>query len=167
MTRPLALGILALVLGAAGGVAWRQVESLRAEVDRLEETRADFALERSAAEVALRAEQIRLALERAREAPFTSAAPYLELILEDGRLLLGRGEARLREVAVAVELAPGIRAIERIDRETIVLADGMTLRRVGIDGDPATPASEGIPLRRADFAALTAVLRVGDLAYVH
>ncbi len=167
MTRPLALGILALVLGATGGVAWRQAESLRAEVDRLEETRADFALERSAAEAALRAEQIRLALERAREAPFTSAAPYLELILEDGRLLLGRGEARLREVAVAVELAPGIRAIERIDRETIVLADGMTLRRVGIDGDPATRASEGILLRRADFAALTAVLRVGDLAYVH
>ncbi|MEN9790841.1 MAG: hypothetical protein RLZZ63_499 [Gemmatimonadota bacterium] len=165
--RPLALGALAVVLAATGVLAMRQAATLRAEVDRLEETQADFALERTAAEAALRAEQIRLALERAREAPFTEAAPYLELILEDGRLVLGRGEARLREVGVEVELAPGIRAIERIDPEAIVLADGMTLRRAGVDSIPATPVPGEIPLLRADFEALKAVLRVGDLAYVH
>lgn len=165
--RPIALGALAVVLGATGVLAMRQAATVRAEVERLEETQADFALERTAAEAALRAEQIRLALERAREAPFTEAAPYLELVLEDGRLLLGKGEARLREVAVEVELAPGIRAIERIESEAIVLADGMTLRRASIDSVAAAPAPGEIPLLRADFEALKAMLRVGDLAYVH
>lgn len=165
--RPLALGALAVVLGATGVLAMRQAATLRAEVERLQESQEDFALERTAAEAALRGEQIRLALERAREVPFAEAAPYLELILEDGRLLLGKGEARLREVAVEVELAPGIRAIERIDPEAIVLADGLTLRRVRTDSIPATSPPGEIPVLRADFEALRAVLRVGDLAYVH
>lgn len=165
--RPLALGLLAVVLAASGVLAMRHAGVLRAEVERLEETQADFALERTAAEAAVRAERIRLALERAREAPFTEAAPYLELILEDGRLVLGRGEARLREVAVEVELAPGIRAIERIEPEAIVLADGLTLRRARADSILATPVQGEIPVLRADFEALRAVLRVGDLAYVH
>ena len=165
--RPLALGALAVVLGATGVLAMRQAAMLRDEVAQLQETQADFALERTAAEAALRAERIRLALERAREAPFAEAAPYLELIREDGRLLFGRGEARLREVAVEVALTPGIRAIERIEPEAIVLADGMTLRRAGADSVPLTPVPGEIPLRRADFEALRAVLRVGDLAYVH
>jgi|GEM_PF-1263829 len=167
MIRPLALGALAVVLGGTGVLAMRHAATLRDEVERLRETQADFALERTAAEAALRAERIRLALERAREAPFAEAAPYLELILEDGRLVLGRGEARLREVAVGVALAPGIRAVERIEPDAIVLADGMTLRRAGADSIPAATVPGEIAVLRADFAALRAVLRVGDLAYVH
>ena len=147
--RPVALAGLALLLGAAGGLGIRHAASLRAEVETLEELQSDFALERSAAEAALRAEEIRLALERARQAPFAAAAPYLELILEDGRLLLGKGEARLREISVVVELTPGIRAVERIEGNQITFADAV------------------IPLLPADFEALRAVLRVGDLAYVH
>jgi hypothetical protein len=147
--RPLALAGLAVILGGAGAFGMRQAATLRAEVATLQELQSDFALERTAAEAALRAEEIRLALERAREAPFLQAAPYLELILEDGRLLLGRGEARLREISVEVELAPGIRAVERIEGNQLVFADAV------------------IPLLSADFEALRAVLRVGDLAYVH
>ena len=147
--RPVVLGALALVLGAAGGLTTRYATDLRAEVETLQETQADFALERSAAEAALRAEEIRLALERAREAPFTEAAPYLELILEDGRLLLGKGEARLREIGVEVMLAPGFRAVQRLEGNQIVFADAT------------------IPLLPADFEAVRAVVRIGDLAYVH
>jgi hypothetical protein len=81
--------------------------------------------------------------------------------------VLGRGEARLRELAVEVALAPGIRAVERVEPEAIVLADGMTLRRVGADSLPAATVPGEILVLRADFAALRAVLRAGDLAYVH
>lgn len=167
MMRPRAFGALAVLLGATGLLAMRHAATLRGEVERLQATQADFALERTAAEAAVRAERIRLALERAREAPFAEAAPYLELILEDGRLVLGRGEARLREVAVEATLAPGIRAIERIEPDAIVLAEGMTLRRAGADSLPAVTVPGEILLLRADFAALRAVLRAGDLAYVH
>jgi hypothetical protein len=165
--RPRALGLLAALLAVAGGLAVRHAASVRGEVERLEESQAEFALERDAAEAALRAERIRLALERARTVPFAEAAPYLELILEDGRLVLGRGEARLRELAVEVALAPGIRAVERVEPEAIVLADGMTLRRVGADSLPAATVPGEILVLRADFAALRAVLRAGDIAYVH
>jgi hypothetical protein len=147
--RPVALAGLALLLGGAGALGMRHAATLRAEVATLQELQSDFALERTAAEAALRAEEIRLALERARQAPFAAAAPYLELILEDGRLLLGKGEARLREISVVVELTPGIRAVERIEGNQITFADAV------------------IPLLPADFEALRAVLRVGDLAYVH
>lgn len=164
--RPATQGWLVLALTVVTLVSWHAARGMRTSIEAMQAARATLADETRASATILRAERIKLQLERAREGPFPEATPYLEVVLEDGRLFLGQGEARLREIAFQGAIAMGIRPVRQVDAAAIVIEEGPTLRRRTSDAAVRGESGE-IPVAPPDFDALRAVLRPGHLVYVH
>lgn len=157
----------ALLLALAGLGTARCAGVAREQTVALRERQAEMREEQIEARSALRAERIKLELERAREAPFTDAAPYLELVLEDGRLILGQGVARLREIPFRAAVSPGVRQVRQVDRVSILVDDDLRLDRVPLGQASDSVAAGTFPLTPADFDALRAVLRPGHRVFVY
>lgn len=164
---PRTLGVAALLLGLTALGTDRCARGVREETVVLRQRQAAMRQEQVEARSALRSERIKLELERAREAPFTEAAPYLELVLEDGRLILGQGVARLREIPFRAAVSPGVRQVRQVDRVSILVDDDLRLDRVPLGQTLDSVATGTFPLRPADFDALRAVLRPGHRVFVY
>lgn len=164
---PRTLGVAALLLVLTGLGTARCAQAAREETVDLRQRQAAMRQDQIEARSALRSERIKLELERAREAPFTEATPYLELVLEDGRLILGQGVARLREIPFRAAVSPGVRQIRQVDRLTILVDDDLRLDRVPLGQAPDSSSAGTFPLTPADFDALRAILRPGHRVFVY
>ena len=108
-------------------------------------------------------DRIRVALERARSTPASTAEPHLAL--SDGLLTLERGDIVFRSSTVAADVPRGTHLIERVDAAAIVLVGGIVLRPVTSLADTLPPAAGTVRIPRVDFDAIRPNLRPGLTAF--
>ena len=165
MSPRVVLVALAILLALVSTSLLERRRNLRDEVDGLTRTRAATAVATGDARLAAEVDRIRLALERARNAPERTAPTHLALSISDGLLSLERGDVVLRSATVAPDVPRGVRVIERVDATAIVLAGGIQLRPATARDDTAKPPAGTVRLTRADFEAIRPNVRPGLSAF--